>query len=247
MDRQRAAFRIEIEAPDREDGGQIICLFRKVRDLVQMLGGNCLCAREVEIKFKDGEKGKWFIDGEPTATDLGDDETCPHLSILLPFLQLRNLNRLEVGIPEEANLEAYHLQTIQGLEVMIQNATLFDEDGRSDDGSDASTLSIMTKNHFSCEQALVRLKGWTAMMLRLEQFVERYSCRARVSEEFVEQVKRVFKQGTTSREQEYLSWTVQDDLMIRALLADEDSQLLPARFYSDFVRRMGSDRQNTSL
>ena|SRR5580700_11205612 len=35
--RQPAVFRVEIEAPDRDDAGQIVYLFQKVQDVVQML------------------------------------------------------------------------------------------------------------------------------------------------------------------------------------------------------------------
>ncbi len=242
MGRQPAAFHVEIEAPDRDDAGQLICLFRKVQDVVEMFDKGVKCPRRVEIKFKDGKKGKWFIDSKPTTTDL-DSKPCPpdYQSMLLPFLQLRNINHSEVKIPKDINLEPYDLKILGKIKQMMKQTAPFGRFEGSNQWSDSSTRSKLVKHDLRCERAIFRLNGWTAMMLRLERFVDRYSGEELVSKDLGEQMKRVLKQGQVQGEQRYLLWTIQDDTMIRRLKADHDSlvrRTIARNFHSNFIQRL---------
>jgi len=56
--------RIKISAPDPTDKGQIICLYKKVRglvDLIEHVNG----IQSLEIYFEDTDEAKWFKQREP--------------------------------------------------------------------------------------------------------------------------------------------------------------------------------------
>ncbi len=73
--------------------GQIIHLYDKVIRVVDILHLCVTCPRGIEIEFKNGQNGKWFLTDRPTTTTkLGDKSgACDYEAILFPFLILRNI------------------------------------------------------------------------------------------------------------------------------------------------------------
>jgi hypothetical protein len=103
---------IWIWAPHRSDRGQVLCLYQKTRDLVEMLKG----VKEflnLRIFFADTETSSWFDDGQPQRSidaQLGLlhrtqllGPKCDYEFILPLFLQIRNVK--QVGIYSTAILD----------------------------------------------------------------------------------------------------------------------------------------------
>ncbi|KAI9730954.1 MAG: hypothetical protein M1818_008029 [Claussenomyces sp. TS43310] len=63
---------IKIAAPDREDPGQIICLWNKCRDLSRMLEQAEHGLSYLEIRFEQPGRPKWSVDGKPQKS-IGQD------------------------------------------------------------------------------------------------------------------------------------------------------------------------------
>jgi hypothetical protein len=59
--------RITVMAPDRDDSGQIICLYKKVRALVSLLKGRAgrKGILSLGVFFKHTQTGGWFDESEP--------------------------------------------------------------------------------------------------------------------------------------------------------------------------------------
>ncbi|KAH8672742.1 hypothetical protein BGZ60DRAFT_527037 [Tricladium varicosporioides] len=234
MGRHRNTFRVEIEAPDRGDAGQFICIFWKVRKVADMLQRCVRSSRGVQIIFKDGKMGKWFLNGKPTTTNI-DLLPCPpdYYSVLLPFFQLKNVDHPVVKIPEDVNIEPRVFELFETVIKMMKRKTPCGLDETTYCRFDVRTGQKLGSYSCRCMKAtsrIFRLQSWTAMMLRIENFLDKYRTEELVSKDVEEKMKRVLKQQQyVQTERRHLLWTIHDDKMIADVKYEEDERLRRAR------------------
>ena len=114
-------IQINIEAPNRRDPGQLICLYKKCLDLAVLLE----CAKHglpnLELSLLDSTSAKWSLEGKPQKSvaidrkkrypptddivDRTNEETYiiaddPHI-VLIAFYRLRNARSAKVGVPRD--------------------------------------------------------------------------------------------------------------------------------------------------
>ncbi|KAH7381954.1 hypothetical protein BKA64DRAFT_217237 [Cadophora sp. MPI-SDFR-AT-0126] len=230
MGPHRNTFRVEIKAPDRGEAGQLIYLFWKVRKVADMLQRCVRSPCGVQIIFKDGKMGKCFLNGKPTTTNLDPLPCKPDFySVLLPFFQLRNVDHPEVKVPEDVNIEPRVFELFEAVIKFLKRKTPYGPDELTYHRFDAMTDQKLGSYHYRCMKATsltFRLRSWTAMMLRIENFLNEYSTEDLVSKDVEEKMKRVLKkQQYIQTERRHLRWTVHDDRMIAGLKSEEDERL----------------------
>jgi hypothetical protein len=189
------AIKIEIKAPAWEDPGQIVCLWKKVTDLVDFLsqvGG----LPDVEVHLQDSERAKWSTEGKPQQCIPQynlfpgyDHYEVDFEAILLPFCRLRNVPTASVHTTEN----------IKGSGNLIENyaLTMMMEEpfGKALDDSvwsDDYTQQCLDTIHFQFDDALDDLPGYTARMMRLDRFSSWYTDELHSESKYLRELERIY-------------------------------------------------------
>ncbi|PMD59271.1 uncharacterized protein K444DRAFT_630880 [Hyaloscypha bicolor E] len=183
---------ISIEAtqhiPGREDQGQIICLFFKMRDLTEILleakkGG----LHNIELELLDLGTGKWYEGGWPKTTILLIQDApsfVPEYDFSIVWLPLYSfasfLPSMKLG-----QLPCEMREFLMG-EITAQEA---DQETRSDEK--AKERSDILYAHF--DLALDGEEGETADMLRLHRFSTWYQRGANHGSEYLRELERIWR------------------------------------------------------
>jgi hypothetical protein len=196
-------IRVEVEAPDSTDPGQMICLWKKAVSLVDLLlqvDG----LPDLEIHFTNSKPSKWSTDGIAQQSIPCDrnhkyyneyDEDFE--AILQPFCRLRNVRSASVHVAT----------TIDDVGHLLENAAAFmtldkpfgcyrAEGGWSDD----STQTSLDKNFLQFDNALDDLPGPTARMLRLERFSSWFEDGLHSESKYLDELERAYHSNHYSSE-----------------------------------------------
>ncbi|KAL8915817.1 MAG: hypothetical protein Q9208_008831 [Pyrenodesmia sp. 3 TL-2023] len=167
---QLKRIRIMIEAPDKEDQGQIICLFKKCLDLAGLLENAIHGLPDVEIVLVESASSNWTVRGKPQESIDLDQATFSHdyLIVLLAFSRVRNARSATISSPvesEEGNFLIQHFAQAWTGKVPFEqnlnpNAPWNDQELREE--LDRVFVDLDTELHL--------LPGHTADLMRLDRF-----------------------------------------------------------------------------
>jgi hypothetical protein len=105
-----AGIRIEIDAPGTSDPGQLICVWKKARELVDLLSqaGNL---SHLVIRLLDNPQGKWMGRGrrpQKSIPGINDPRVSTFLEdwavVVNQFCPLRRIPSVKIYIPERSDL-----------------------------------------------------------------------------------------------------------------------------------------------
>ena len=170
---------MEIEAPDSEDPGQMVCLWKKVCDLVELLEPVVTGLASFEVVLQDANAARWSSEGtfQQSRSDDPDRFNGDHIAdydddcevILTPFCHLGNIQKASVRTTEIEgweDIDHFFANMEKAMQQREPFGTVLDGPWRSDNvvqsRQDTYTLQL--------DDALDNLKGDTAMMMRLDRF-----------------------------------------------------------------------------
>ncbi|CAG8983630.1 hypothetical protein HYALB_00004060 [Hymenoscyphus albidus] len=184
-------IRIEIEAPSSDDG-ELICVYKRTRDLIELIERPGRNFKNIEILLKDTEETQWFRGRRiPEITEVGSDilgsegEEIPHFEVILDlFNRLRNFNSAKVHTtqsPLRSGLGA-PFERLQNV-ILVEPTPFgyFKKRTQSFDIDDKVTRQRLGDRYLMMERFLdnvpqaVEGRSSTANCLRLERFASWYS------------------------------------------------------------------------
>lgn len=161
---------IEIEAPDREDPGQLILLWTKVRDLVDLLSqtGELL---KIDIYLRESD-ASWFIGGKPQKSitiDPNHPDEAWHDSdlVLMPFCRLHNIRKACIHCPE--GLDPGNL-ILGNITRVMERSEAFGTIKNGEPWDDDNIREDLELTQILFDDALDHLLGQTANFMRAERF-----------------------------------------------------------------------------
>ncbi|CAG8958739.1 hypothetical protein HYFRA_00011582 [Hymenoscyphus fraxineus] len=183
-------IRIEIEAPSPDDG-ELICVYKRTRDLIELIERPGRNFKNIEIFFKDTEGTEWFrARRTPYITVVGcdilgsEDEEIVHFEVVLDlFNRLRNFKSAKVHTTQSplwSRLEA-PFEQLQNILVEPTPFGYFKKRTQSLDIDDKVTRQRLGDRYLMMERFLdnvpqaVEGRSSTANCLRLERFASWYS------------------------------------------------------------------------
>lgn len=202
---------VEIDAPCRRDPGQIVCLWKKCRDLAGLLEQADRALPNLEIHLKDSTAAKWCMDGQPqmsvavdrvrrypprnSVIDRWNDQAYiideDFMIALNAFYRLRNCQTAKVYLPEDMVCDgdfAYNMEAI-----LIQKEA-FGTWVDADDPWNDKVLQWEQDQMFSdLDIELDILPGTTADMMRLERFSSWYMDGLGSDSKYEREFERIFK------------------------------------------------------
>lgn len=186
---------VEIFAPCPYDPGQIVCLWKKCRDLAAMLEQADCGFSNLDIHLKNSTSAKWGVDGIPQISVAGDrmrnyprsdfftDRSIEHSNITdvdyetvpTAFLRIRNAQAAKVYIPEDVyepceNHWAYNTETI-----LVQKEAFGTLCDAGDPWNDDCIRREQDQLFMDLDIELDLLPGITANMMRLDRFSSWYT------------------------------------------------------------------------
>jgi hypothetical protein len=92
---------IEIAAPDHRDPGLIVCLWERVKELVDLLLG-AKGLPNIDIHLQNTPSTNWFYDSKPRNTINGlPKHSDDYRAMLLLFCRLRNIRKAKIHVPKD--------------------------------------------------------------------------------------------------------------------------------------------------
>lgn len=178
----RSFVGIDIFAPNTQDPGQIILLWKRVSGLVEMLNKARYDRKSIKIRLHPFHGNNWHRDGVPTQTmEYPGGVSRPDYQIVfLPFCRLIRARKIEVTAPSGGfNKPARHWRFVKyGCDFIMNDGYEKSNDGEFSRKRRYRDITRMFDNvdglvvdtDFWLETQLDRLDGRTANMLRLERF-----------------------------------------------------------------------------
>jgi hypothetical protein len=189
-------LKIEIEAPDPEDPGQMLCLWRKAQDLVELLE-KADGLPSVEILLQDTEGVKWCCGDEAQQSismDPADNTYDPDFEVILAlFARLRNAGEVKVRLSGE--LAEFCGDGIENPELAMTYKELF---GMQKDSYDLEILCIQEYQDewfMAMDHRLDTMPGHTAAMMRLERFSTWYADHLHGESKYMNELQRIISNG----------------------------------------------------
>ncbi|KAH8754011.1 hypothetical protein F5882DRAFT_444952 [Hyaloscypha sp. PMI_1271] len=165
------AIEIEIEAPSQEDPGQVVLLWTKIQDLMELLSQ----AEElpsIDVYLREAN-ASWVTNGTPHKTvpidpdHLNEDEYVPDIEVvLMPLCKLRNVRTASIHVPKRF-VTASHLLYHIGRQ--METAESFGRVRNGDAWDDAEVQKALELTQFQLDEALDELPGKTANFMRVER------------------------------------------------------------------------------
>jgi hypothetical protein len=165
------AIKIEIEAPSQEDPGQVVLLWTKIQDLMELLSQ----AEEfpsIDIYLRE-TNASWATNGTAHKTvpidpeHLHEDEYVPDIEVvLIPLCKLRNVRTVSIHVPKgfvTGNHLLYHIGR------QMETAESFGRVRNGDVWDDAEVQKALELTQFQLDEALDELPGTTANFMRVER------------------------------------------------------------------------------
>jgi hypothetical protein len=165
------AIKIEIEAPSQEDPGQVVLLWTKIQDLMELLSQ----AEEfpsIDIYLRE-TNASWATNGTAHKTvpidpeHLDEDEYVPDIEVvLMPLCKLRNVRTASIHVPKgfvTGNHLLYHIGR------QMETAESFGRVRNGDVWDDAEVQKALELTQFQLDEALDELPGTTANFMRVER------------------------------------------------------------------------------
>ncbi|KAL8725348.1 MAG: hypothetical protein Q9166_007408 [cf. Caloplaca sp. 2 TL-2023] len=184
-------IQINIQAPSSRDSGQVICLYKKCRDLAALLEHAKQGLPNLEINLLDSESAKWSLDGEPQRSI--DDEfwndTDDQDIVLYAFLRLRNARSATINTPTHCN-DCFSRRVAKILMRKDLVGTYRDPD---DEWDDLALQEQMDELYVRLDLDLDSLPGPTANMMRLERFSSWYTGKIGGESKYEKEYERIFK------------------------------------------------------
>jgi hypothetical protein len=198
---------VEVEAPDHRDPSQMVALWKKVQDLMQLLSAS-ESLMNLEIYFQDTDFGKWFLDGEPRQTitpEYNANEFPNNIkAIVLLFCKLCNVRHVTFHLPKKD----------EGTTSLIErcNHAMTSEARYQEVQTELDTIFMQF------DRALDTLSGPTARFLRLERFCSWYikdrKAKTLHESQYVKELERIHKTGKVDPR-----WNSPEAIQQRYLLA----------------------------
>ena len=208
---------IDIQAPNRRDPGQVVCLFKKCTNLVTLLLSEHTrwYIPDLTLQLSDSAEAKWTVDGEPQMSvaydrprsvppavdpiiDRPNDEAyiyCDDSQIVMcAFLRIRNAKSGQIIIPPDMERQTVFLHNL---------ADLWSDDGPfggfTDPAHSWNDIKLQERLDMiftELDLELDVLPGATADMLRLERCAEWYVDEAGGSSPYEKEYERITKAWT---------------------------------------------------
>ena len=193
-------IQINIEAPNRRDPGQIVCLHKNCVDLLSLLEHAPHGLPNVEINLIDSTTGKWFLDDNPQASvtsfrkrrwpqlTIGEDDADVALFV---FARLRNVRHVTITLPYDMEYREFYTTNLAN--AMMSPKPLGTNVDESDAWNDDEIQQDWDELWMSLEEEFDVLPGHTADHTNLSDLV-------RVnSKDLVMSLRRITQQALTCR------------------------------------------------
>ncbi|KAL8760928.1 MAG: hypothetical protein Q9184_002896 [Pyrenodesmia sp. 2 TL-2023] len=190
---QLKKIRIIIEAPDKKDQGQIICLYKKCLDLAGLLENAIHGLPNVEIVLSKSASSSWTVRGEPQRSIDLDQATFSddHLIVLQAFSRVRNARSATISLPvksEEGNYLIENFADAWMREIPFgQNLDL------NDPWNDQELQEEMDNIFVDLDMELDLLSGHTADLMRLDRFASWYSDKIDGESKYESEYERIIR------------------------------------------------------
>jgi hypothetical protein len=193
---------VEIQAPDEDDPGQIICLWKKVLDLAYLFRAVCLrhSLPAFEVVLLDTDHAHWFksIHGKITQPQSSIPIQEDYEVILKPFCRLREVREAFIIQPKQAPDDGW-LQDFFEVEEIMESQEPFGALGACN-SRDPWSDNMNIRDQDTCwnrfDEALDDLEGPTAWILRLDRFASWYTKGIVSDSEYVDEWKRIDRNQT---------------------------------------------------
>ncbi|KAL8826502.1 MAG: hypothetical protein Q9170_007378 [Blastenia crenularia] len=191
---QLRKIQINIEAPDRTDPGQVICLHKKCTDLAELLENAKQGLPDLEIRLIDSDKAQWTSKGKPQMSLASEDDivsTKDHEIVLLTFVRLRNARSVNIRVPIVFS-EGYGW-----IENMANTLMAKDPVGTyleaSNAWNDEENQEDLDDIFMELDLKLDSLHGHTAHMMRLDRFSSWYTSKLGGYSKYEERYERIIR------------------------------------------------------
>ena len=210
------SVQINIEAPDPDDPGQVICLHKKCADLAALLDYAPHDLPDMEINLLESVSAKWSVDGKPQESiglnclrywpnryqaigckAVEQSIEYPRFEpnnteiVLYAFSRLRSVRSARIRAPEDGHRSEDFVRAIG--DVIMQKdpvGTYVDPD---DEWSDVVLQQDLDDISLELDLELDRLPGETAELMRLERFSSWYTDKLGTESRYEEECKRLIK------------------------------------------------------
>jgi hypothetical protein len=189
-------IRVAIEAPDPNDPGQLICLCKKISEVVDLLSqvGEL---RRLEIWLDDSQAGRW-VEDERLQRSFPRDNTIPSdvCAIITLFSRLRGFRsvatQLSVPLPERLTCPQGKMSLEEHMKMKEPFGTYNQEnqEGRHSDNAIQNTLDLQ---FVKLEGKLDSISGFTADKMRLERFSSWYDNQFQGKSKYMDELDRILK------------------------------------------------------
>ncbi|MCJ1380107.1 hypothetical protein MMC17_003210 [Xylographa soralifera] len=174
---------------------QIVCIWKKCLDLVELLEHANHGLPNLEIHLQDSEKAKWSVDGEPQrsvavdrakrypprdsvidrSNEQTDNESEDYAIALTAFERLRSVKTAKIFLPDDiVCVTKKHLA--HNIETILVEKESFGTSLNADDPwNDESIQEDLDQMFMDLDLELDMLPGFTASMMRLERFSSWYT------------------------------------------------------------------------
>ena len=186
-------IRINIEAPDGNDPGQLISLYMKCMDLAELLENAKHGLPNVEINLVDSDLAKWNTEGRPQRSiDLDEHAySGDHAVVLHAFIGLHNARSINISTPaghdDAKSLDEIFSDTTVWTDPVY---TYFDPD---EPWNEEEVQEDSDKMFVKLDVALDTLQGDTADMMRLDRFSSWYTAEPGGESKYERRYERIVK------------------------------------------------------
>ena len=162
-------IKIEIAAPNHRDPGLIICLWERVKELVDLLSA-AKGLPNIDIHLQNTLSTNWSYDSKPRNTIIGlSKHSDDYKAMLLLFCRLRNIRKakIHVSLPKDLIQEG---PILADLEATMELKEPFGSASEEPYLADQKIQQHLDALYVHFDKALDMLPGRTARMLRLRRF-----------------------------------------------------------------------------
>jgi hypothetical protein len=155
---------IEIAAPDHRDPGLIVCVWERVKELVDLLSG-AKGLPNIDIHLQNTPSTNWSHDSKPRNTITGlPKHSDDYKAMLLLFCRLHNIRKAKIHVPKDLIQEESIIADFEATMELKEPFGLASEELYLADQQIQQHLDAL---YIHFDKALDMLPGRTARMLRL--------------------------------------------------------------------------------
>ena len=212
--RKLKGIRIEIEAPCREDPGQIVCLWKKGLDLIRLFEQAENGLPNLGIHLIDSASTKWSVECEPQkSVAVNRERSNPprgsvidrtnvasifdedYQIVLTPFQRLRNVRTAKVCLPEGMVYDGNFAHNMETL--LVERGAFGTWPDTEDPWDDKELEQVQDEMFLNLDSELDMLPGVTANMMRLERFSSWYTNGVGSESRYEKELERTLRTRTT--------------------------------------------------